>query len=83
MARTPLDRVGEVVSVGLGALALAYLVYEIDRRKRKLSHLFYVLGRSRAANFSPMSEAAEDDGPHGVEVRCVEVRSHWLSMEAW
>jgi len=37
------DRVGEVVSVVLGALALGYLIYEIDRRKRKLSDLFYVL----------------------------------------
>jgi hypothetical protein len=39
------DRVGEVVSVVLGALALAYLIYEIDKRKRKLSDLFYVLGK--------------------------------------
>jgi hypothetical protein len=38
-----LDRLGEVISVALGALALAYLVYEIDRRKRKLRDLFYVL----------------------------------------
>lgn len=37
------DRLGEVVSVVLGALALGYLIYEIDRRKRKLSDLFYVL----------------------------------------
>jgi len=37
------DRVGEVVSVILGALALGYLIYEIDRRKRKLRDLFYVL----------------------------------------
>jgi hypothetical protein len=27
----------------LGALALGYLIYEIDKRKRKLSDLFYVL----------------------------------------
>ena len=38
-----LDRLGEVISIALGALALAYLVYEIDRRKRKLHDLFYVL----------------------------------------
>ena len=37
------DRVGEVVSVVLGALGLGYLIYEIDRRKRKLRDLFYVL----------------------------------------
>lgn len=37
------DRLGEIVSVVLGALALGYLIYEIDRRKRKLRDLFYVL----------------------------------------
>jgi hypothetical protein len=42
------DRVGEVVSVVLGALALAYLIYEIDKRKRKLSDLFHVLGTDDA-----------------------------------
>ena len=42
------DRVGEVVSVVLGALALGYLIYEIDRRKRKLRDLFYVLGSEDA-----------------------------------
>jgi hypothetical protein len=42
------DRVGEVVSVVLGALALAYLIYEIDKRKRKLSDLFHVLGKDDA-----------------------------------
>ena len=37
------DRVGEVVSVVLVALVPGYLIYEIDRRKRKLRDLFYVL----------------------------------------
>ena len=43
-----LDRFGEAVSVVLGALALAYLIYEIDRRKRKLRDLFHVLGSEEA-----------------------------------
>jgi hypothetical protein len=43
-----LDRFGEAVSVALGALALAYLIYEIDRRKRKLRDLFHVLGSEEA-----------------------------------
>ena len=43
------DRVGEVVSVLLGALALGYLIYEIDRRKRKLRDLFYVLDSEDAS----------------------------------
>ena len=37
------DRVGEVVSVVLGALVPGYLIYEIDRRKRTLRDRFYVL----------------------------------------
>jgi hypothetical protein len=57
-----LDRVGEVVSVVLGALALAYLVYEIDRRKRKLRDLFYVLDSEDAeisAELTSMVESGE------------------------
>ena len=33
----------------LGALALGYLIYEIDRRKRKLRDLFYVLDSEDAS----------------------------------
>lgn len=43
-----LDRVGEAISVVLGALAIAYLVYEIDRRKRRLRDLFHVLDGEEA-----------------------------------
>ena len=56
------DRVGEVVSVVLGALALAYLIYEIDKRKRKLSDLFHVLDRDDAelsAELISMVESGE------------------------
>jgi hypothetical protein len=56
------DRVGEVVSVVLGALALAYLVYEIDRRKRRLRDLFYVLDSEDAeisAELTSMVESGE------------------------
>jgi hypothetical protein len=38
-----LDRIGEVFSLVLGALALGYLVYEIDRRQRKLHDIWDVL----------------------------------------
>ena len=37
------DRVTEVISLVLGALALGYLVYEIDRRQRKLHDIWDVL----------------------------------------
>jgi hypothetical protein len=56
------DRLGEVVSVVLGALALGYLIYEIDRRKRKLSDLFYVLDNEDAdisAELMGMVESGE------------------------
>jgi hypothetical protein len=57
-----LDRFGEAISVVLGALALAYLVYEIDRRKRKLRDLFHVLGSEEAdisAELLSMVESGE------------------------
>jgi len=57
-----LDRFGEAISVVLGALALAYLVYEIDRRKRKLRDLFHVLGSEDAdisAELVDMVESGE------------------------
>jgi hypothetical protein len=37
------DRLTEVISLVLGALALGYLVYEIDRRQRKLHEIWDVL----------------------------------------
>jgi hypothetical protein len=66
-----LDRFGEAISVVLGALALAYLVYEIDRRKRKLRDLFYVLDSEEAdisADLSSMVESGELQ-PYSREVR--------------
>jgi hypothetical protein len=57
-----LDRFGEAISVVSGALALAYVVYEIDRRKRKLRDLFHVLGGEEAdisAELSSMVESGE------------------------
>jgi hypothetical protein len=66
-----LDRFGEAISVVLGALALAYLVYEIDRRKRKLRDLFYVLDSEEAdisADLSSMVESGELQ-PYSREIR--------------
>ncbi len=37
------DRVTEVISLVLGALAIGYLVHEIDRRQRKLHDIWDVL----------------------------------------
>jgi len=57
-----MDRFGEIVSVVLGALAVAYLAYEIDRCKRKLRDLFYVLGSEEAdisAELADMVESGE------------------------
>jgi hypothetical protein len=66
-----LDRFGEAVSVVLGALALAYLVYEIDRRKRKLRTLFHVLDGEEPdilADLSSMVESGELQ-PYSREMR--------------
>ena len=66
-----LDRFGEAVSVVLGALALAYLIYEIDRRKRKLRDLFHVLGSEEAdisADLLDMVERGELQ-PYSREMR--------------
>jgi len=58
-----LGRFGEAVSVVLGLLALAYLVYEIDRRKLKLRDLFHVLDGEEAntssADLLSMVESGE------------------------
>ena len=43
----------------LGALALGYLIYEIDRRKRKLSDLFYVLDSQDADISAELMEMVE------------------------
>jgi len=37
------DRVGEIFSLVLGALAVGYLVFEIDRRQRRLHEIFVVV----------------------------------------
>ena len=66
-----LDRFGEAVSVVLGALALAYLIYEIDRRKRKLRDLFHVLDSEEAdisADLLSMVESGELQ-PYSREMR--------------
>ena len=50
------DRVTEVLSLVLGALAVGYLVYEIDRRQRKLRDIWDVLGGEDAL----ITQALED-----------------------
>ena len=54
-----LDRFGEAISVVLGALALAYLVYEIDRRQRKLHDLWDVLDGEDAVITNTLEEMVE------------------------
>jgi len=56
------DRVTEVFSLVLGALALGYLVYEIDRRQRKLHDIWNVLDGEDAiltASLEDMVESGE------------------------
>jgi len=51
-----LDRVGEVISLVLGALALGYLVYEIERRRQRLHDLWDVLDGEDAALTASLEE---------------------------
>ena len=44
-----LDRVGEIVSLGFGALAVGYFFYAIARRRRQLHDAWDVLGGEDAA----------------------------------
>lgn len=39
-----LETSGDIVSIGVGALAVGYIIYEIDRRKRRLHEIWDVLG---------------------------------------
>lgn len=50
------ERFGEVVSLVLGALAVGYFVYEIERRRRKLHDLWDVLDGEDAV----LTDALED-----------------------
>ncbi len=38
-----LETTGDIVSIGLGAAAVGYVIYEIDRRQRKLHDIWDVL----------------------------------------
>ena len=53
------DRFTEVVSLVLGALAVAYLVYEIDRRQRKLHDLWDVLDGEDAVITNTLEDMVE------------------------
>ena len=35
---------GDIVSIGVGALAVGYIIYEIDRRQRRLHEIWDLLG---------------------------------------
>ncbi|TMJ49230.1 MAG: hypothetical protein E6G90_12165 [Alphaproteobacteria bacterium] len=53
------DRVGEVMSLVLGALAVGYLVYEIERRRRKLHELWDVLDDDDAVITAALQDMVE------------------------
>jgi len=54
------DRVTEVISLVLGALALGYLVYEIDRRQRKLHEIWDVLDGEDAIITNSLEDMVEN-----------------------
>jgi hypothetical protein len=53
------DRVTEVISLVLGALAVGYLVYEIDRRQRKLHDIWDVLDGEDAIITNSLEDMVE------------------------
>jgi hypothetical protein len=56
------ERFSDFVAVVMGALALGYLVFEIDRRRRKLHDVFDVLDADDAditARLEDMVESGE------------------------
>lgn len=57
-----LENSSDVVSLGLGALAVGYVIYEIDRRQRKLHDIWDVLGahdEARTALLEDMVQRGE------------------------
>ena len=55
------ERFSDFVAVVMGALALGYLVFEIDRRRRKLHDVFDVLDADDA-NITARLEGMVDSG---------------------
>jgi len=55
------ERFSDFVAVVMGALALGYLVFEIDRRRRKLHDVFDVLDADDA-NITARLESMVDSG---------------------
>ena len=53
------DRLGEIISLVMGALALGYVVYEIERRRRKLHDLWDVLDEEDALLTGALEDMVE------------------------
>ena len=57
-----LETSSDLVSIGVGALAVGYIIYEIDRRQRKLHDIWDLLGAAdedRTALLESMVESGE------------------------
>jgi len=54
------DRTTEIISLLLGALALGYLFYEIDRRQRKLHDIWDVLDGEDALITDTLEDMVEN-----------------------
>ena len=53
------ERVGDIISLVLGALAVGYIFYEIDRRQRKLHELWDVLDEEDALLTGALEDMVE------------------------
>jgi len=57
-----LETSSDLMSIGMGALAVGYIVYEIDRRQRKLHDIWGLLGsgdEDRTALLERMVDSGE------------------------
>lgn len=57
-----LETSGDLVSIGVGALAVGYILYEIDRRQRHLHEIWDLLGagdEARTAMLESMVASGE------------------------
>jgi len=53
------ERVGDIISLVLGALAVGYIFYEVDRRQRKLHELWDVLDEEDALLTGALEDMVE------------------------
>ena len=70
-----LEASGDIVSIGVGALAVGYVLYEIDRRQRRLHEIWDVLGSQGRGSYRHARR-------HGSERRVAALRRRAIAVTA-